>query len=71
MTMDKATETAVKEAKLKEKAETRTEVTEHCQEFRKNLHEVMNHNPDQPEYSNDDTTVSRRVRNLFPRCGRV
>ena len=50
MTMDKATETAVKEARLREQAESRTEVTEHCQEFRKNLHEVMNHNPDQPEY---------------------
>ena len=48
--MDKATENAIKEARLKEQATERTEVTDHCQEFRKNLHEVMNYNPDQPEY---------------------
>lgn len=48
--MDKATETAIREARLKEQAIERTEVTDHCQKFRENLHEVMNYNPDQPEY---------------------
>ena len=41
---------AIKEAKLKEEASKRTEVTEHCQEYLESLHEVMHFTPDQPEY---------------------
>jgi hypothetical protein len=45
-----ATQRALKESKLKKEAIGRTEVTDHCQNYLDDLHTVMQHRPEQPEF---------------------
>ena len=45
-----ATERAIKESQLKKQSEDRTEETVHCQQFLNDLHTVMQHRPEQPEF---------------------
>jgi len=48
--IDVVTKRAIAESKLKKQAPNRSAETEHCQNYLDDLHTVMQHRPEQPEF---------------------